>query len=118
MFTAYVKVNSLELERKLQEMERRTGDARPVFARLGEDFVQEFTQNFPAKGTRLGSQWARLSPATILQKARLGFGTDILVRTGKLRDSFKILKTTKRSVEIGTKVGYAGYHQGGTRNMP
>jgi phage gpG-like protein len=63
-----------------------------------------------------------LAPSTLAEKARLGYPSDILVRTGELRDSLtdpgRAMKIGATEATYGTDVFYAGYHQDGTTKMP
>ncbi len=66
-----------------------------------------------------------MTPAYAARKRREGYGSRILTRTGHLRISLTnsrhpdfVYRPQKLSVEIGTRVPYAQYHQRGTRKMP
>lgn len=89
----------------------------PLFRRyVLEDFVIE--------GARSGSRWAALSPGYAAWKAEHAPGKGILVLSGALKASLvgdgagSVVRATATSLEIGTTVPYAMYHQTGTRHMP
>ena len=91
---------------------------KKAFNQIGDMLVDEYEQNFPTEGARLGKKWKKLTAGSLAQKARLGYGGQpILVRTGKMMSNFK--KEVKRlSVRVHNPTSYYQYHQLGTPNMP
>lgn len=66
-----------------------------------------------------GQQWAPLSPKTITERLRKGFGASpILYRTGRLFNSIQLARDGEFSRVIKTDVEYASYLQSGSENMP
>ena len=65
-----------------------------------------------------------LAPSTLARKARGGYSGVILVRTEALRDSLTgrgsntIAIVRPMQLTVGTKLGYGGYHQTVTGQMP
>src|SRR3990167_5907422 len=51
----------------------------------------------------LGSPWPKLKASTLKEKLKSGFQTNILVRTGKLRESFSTTELTKDKLKITSK---------------
>jgi phage gpG-like protein len=45
-------------------------------------------------------------------------GRQQLVKTGRLRQSIRVLKRTNNSITVGSSVPYAKYHNEGTKNLP
>ena len=110
-------------------------DLRPVWEDIYDDFLKRERSLFTVEGAQgsptreLGSSgswgpWAPLDPMYAARKRAQGFGSKILVRTGRLRDSLTsrgadaVFDPQPLSVAVGTGVPYAGYHQTGTRRMP
>lgn len=67
------------------------------------------------------SSWAPLKPATIKAKKRAGYGSQPLISSGALAHSGRIVKTTTRTVTVGSdrRVGsesLAAIHQLGTKD--
>lgn len=119
MYSMRITVDDAKLRADMAELIRRGKDLRPVWNEVGEDFANEFKEDFSENGARIGESWAALKPSTLMQKARLGFGgLPTLVRTGALRDSFRVLDIGNLFVKIGTTVDYSIYHQMGTKFMP
>lgn len=60
-------------------------DLEPVLLnQVGTYLYQQEEQNFEDRGATFNAPWAALKPATVREKAQLGFGDQDLVRTGKL----------------------------------
>lgn len=84
---------------------------KKAFNDIGDMLVEEYKDNFPVEGRRLGPRWEKLKKATAIQKARLGYGArPILVRTGKLMMGFK-KQVTNLMVRVYNPVKYFRYHQ-------
>lgn len=90
-------------------------------------FRRVVKQNFDSAGKLASPRWAPLSPRTLLEKARRGFGgkpimrrTDRLYRSLTLgvRTSDSVVEVTPTSLRFGTSVEYAGFHQRGGRHLP
>lgn len=110
-------------------------DLRPVWEDIYDDFLRRESVVFAAEGN-VGSKsremgggawgpWAPLDPMYAARKRAKGFGSKILVRTGRLRDSLTtrgsadaVFEPSPLGMAVGTKTPYAGYHQTGTRHMP
>jgi len=111
-------------------------DLRPVWEDLYDDFLQGEKSVFAAEGNagsptrEMGSSgswgpWAPLNPDYAARKQAQGYGTKILVRTGRLKGSLTershadaVFQPRELGMSLGTRVPYAGYHQTGTSRMP
>ena len=77
-----------------------------------------FRQAFQSNGF---GRWPKLAASTIAQKAREGFPSTPLVRTGYYRRSAERLENmriTRTELEITSPVRYAIYHENGTSRIP
>jgi len=110
-------------------------DLRPVWEDLYDDFLKRERVLFVRQGNS-GSPtremetagpwgaWAPLNPAYAARKRAQGFGSKILVRTGRLMDSLTqrnhpdaVFMPMPTSMSFGTRVPYSGRHQTGTTSM-
>ena len=96
---------------------------------IGEDLLGDFAVNMVSEGGLFagGGTWAPLAAATVAERRRLGYGGEhpILFRTGALAQSLasrgapgNVFEVSATTLEVGTEIAYAGYHQRGTRKMP
>ncbi len=113
----------------------------PAWTLVGEDLLGDFAQNMIQEGGFFGSAngpknmgeaffggnyWPPLAASTLREKERLGYGgMPMLQREGHLLESLSrrgapgnIFETGPNSLAVGTSIGYAGFHQNGTRKMP
>jgi len=100
-----------QLSRRLRGLENDIKDFSPAFKKSASKLKSIFSRDvFSSRGQVIGEKWKRLSPYTVAQKARQGFPSDPLVRTGKMKNSF----TTKygpREATISNTAEYFKYHQ-------
>ena len=101
---------------------RRVSDLRPYWGQAAGVFFKHAQQTFDTQG--FGS-WRPLSPRYAAWKRQHYPSTLILERTGDLRRSLvsrstpnSIYREAPLSLELGTTVRYARYHQTGTSRMP
>lgn len=125
MFTLNFDVAGDEqLQRSFSRFTEHVKDYSPAFRAIAVEFFKGEEQQFESEGSHGSGGWSPLAPSTAEQKARLGYPPDILVRTGKLKNSLASMSgDTVRDVQphmlrLGTTVPYAIYHQKGTRRMP
>lgn len=74
-------------------------------------------RNFNSGGRSQDPPWAPLAPGTRVQKARLGYSLNPLVRTGHLRQSFAPIADAERAgvgARASVGVDYAAVHETGT----
>lgn len=99
-----------------QKIAMLTGSLNPKqFTRaVGLVFLRWIDQNFKSQGTE--KKWAPLKPSTIAGRRKgKGSGTaQTLQDTGRLKQSFSILKDDGSSVTVGTNLFYAKFHHVGT----
>ncbi len=122
-----------QVSRVLAVSAARVKDLSGAFEQIAEDFhkgerrvfaVQGAVGEAPSEsGVGTWEKWADLNPDYAAWKRKKGFGTKILVKTGRLRASLaladfdgSIQVINKLSLELGTSVPYAQYHQTGTKN--
>jgi len=70
--------------------------------------------------TTKSSAWKPLALSTRSQREELGFNgaRPILVRTGRLKNGFKVKRITNDQLVIENNVPYAATHQNGTSKIP
>ncbi len=91
----------------------------PLLEELGDIMSEAQQENFASQGTAFGQPWAALAPSTLGEKARRGFSSEPMVRTGALRDAAGQFIAVDGgegggAVETGfdlNAVPYAQYHQ-------
>lgn len=109
-----------ELRRKLEQLQLFLADLRPFWPLLVPVFIGWMRDQFSSEGGWGGHQWAPLSPAYAVEKARTHPGRTILIRDGDLRRaaSQPRRETTPRTLTLWIDDPKAGYHQDGTDRMP
>ncbi|WP_298079769.1 phage virion morphogenesis protein [uncultured Cardiobacterium sp.] len=93
--------------RKLKQLAERGEDITPVLDELGEDEVTRVMLRFENSEAPDGSIWEDL-------KVRAG---KPLMDTGRLYQSV-VAHVANDSLQVGTNVSYAPYHQFGTERIP
>lgn len=88
-------------------------------------FYRSELEHFVTEGGSTGPRFAPLSLSYALWKRRHAPGRGILQRWGALKASLTsesapdaIVRMTTSTLDVGTGVSYARYHQFGTRRMP
>lgn len=110
-----------QIARVLTRIGSRVSDLREPFSGMADDFFGNIEpEQFATEGSRGGEAWPPLAESTLRRKPP---GLPILVRTGALRASFaggaeSVRKLGRRSMEIGTSVSYAAFHQTGAGPTP
>ena len=101
-----------QLSRTLQGLSTSVKDFRKPLTQSANRLISVFSRDvFDSEGGAIAEKWARLSPHTVAQKARLGYGSKgILERTGKMRRSFDSVVESTQAV-IGNTAEYFKYHQ-------
>jgi len=110
----------------LNGMQDRAKNPRESFFAIADEFAKHEGTVFNQQGAVEGfAGWAPLSPNYVAEKAAEGYGSRILIRTGKLRmsltdktDANFVFRLTPKRLVIGTSVPYAKFHRRGTSNMP
>jgi hypothetical protein len=100
-----------QLSRVLIGMGTNLKDFSEPFGRSADYLQKTFSKDvFDTQGRAIGERWKRLSPATVAQKARLGFFLGPLIRTGHMRDNFQKIVSSNQAV-IYNPTPYFKYHQ-------
>ena len=101
----------------LRDSSNRSENLKPAYERLSSDIFKFFKKRFDTSGRYGGKPWQRKAPATI-QNSR---STKPLINTRRLERSFtkrggdNLLRATDDSLEVGSRLDYAAYHQAGFR---
>ena len=100
-----------QISRNLEGLKHNLKNFKEPFKDASNMLVGIFSKDvFSTKGSVIGEQWARLSPMTIKQKAKRGFGSEPLIATGTMQGSFRTIVETDKAV-IYNKSDYFKYHQ-------
>ena len=107
-----------ELSRVLIGLGADLKDFRQPFNSSAEYLKRTFsTDVFNTQGRAIGEKWKRLSPATVAEKARLGYLSGPLIRTGLMQSSFRSIVQTDQAVVYNT-APYFKYHQSNAPRGP
>ena len=91
------------------------------------EFLQDVAVPYLRKDIRRAFQshgyrtWRPLAQSTVAQKAKGGYSTAPLVRTGRYQrttESLKGLRVRRNVLELDSPIPYAVYHEYGTRRIP
>jgi phage gpG-like protein len=100
-----------QLSRVLIGVGKSLSDFRQPFGSSAQYLKRTFSKDvFASQGQAIGERWKRLSPATVAEKARLGYFSGPLIRTGRMQNSFQSIVSTDQAVVYNT-AEYAKYHQ-------
>lgn len=100
-----------QLSRSLRGLSSKVKDFREPFGRAAKNLKNTFERDvFSTRGGVIRERWARLSPYTVAQKARSGYPEAPLIRTGKMKRSFRSIVSTNQAI-IYNDVNYFKYHQ-------
>jgi phage gpG-like protein len=115
----------LQVSRLFSRFGEKVADITPALKKIRSSFYQIEKKQFSSQGGYGSAGWAPLSEAYAVRKAKLFPGKGILEATGDLRKALTqsgafgnvdILEHS--SLVVGTNIGYAVYHQKGTKKMP
>src|SRR5215208_7237575 len=99
------------LSRRLEGLAADLDDLTVPFRKSANMLVGVFSKDvFSTQGAAIGEKWKRLSPYTVAQKARLGFPTEPLIRTGAMQRSFRSIVASDQAV-IHNVAPYFKYDQ-------
>lgn len=118
-------VDTSRLRRRFKAMSRRSQNFTPVYRWMMQELQKAHRKNFSREGSVPGNfPWKPLDPQYASWKLENYGAKGILVRTGDLKDSLtmnsargSVRDIGLRTAYFGTTIGYAKFHQGGTRNM-
>ena len=116
-------INFDEVFDRAERVVDRTADLRESGPDIDRAFARLESEQFASEGASgRGGRWAPLTRSTEAQKRGRG---QILVRTGRLRDSLTrtghaehVYRASESEIELGTSVPYAGRHQRGGKRLP
>ncbi|KMQ72814.1 phage virion morphogenesis protein [Marinobacter subterrani] len=104
------RIETERLERALQALADRGGNARPAFEAIGEDLLLSHRDRFDAQESPEGEPWEPLSEAYRKRKKRRK--DEILVLNTYLRDTQRY-RADADQLEYGSDRVYAATHQFG-----
>lgn len=112
-----------QVDRQLARFSDRAADASPAFEAIADQVAAQLLRNFSTQGRHASGGWSPLSPRYARWKAKRYPGAPILVRTGKMRREltrrpFGVERIGAQSMEVGTNLARAGYHQRGGGHLP
>lgn len=107
-----------QLSRVLLGLSAELSDLRQPFNSSAEFLKSTFSKDaFSTQGRAIGERWKRLSPATVAEKARLGYLQGPLIRTGRMQNSFASIVQSDQAVIYNT-AEYFRYHQSNQARGP
>lgn len=113
-----------EISRGFSRFADKVKDLSDAFREIVKDFHEGERRQFETGGGYGAGGWKPLAPSTVAFKSRYGLPSQVLVRTGLLRESligenpWSIAEVRKLEAIMGTKLTYGRYHQTGTEQMP
>lgn len=102
-----VRGDTSELRKLIAALNRPEKALQLVARAMAEEAIELTREGFSKESDPDGKGWAPTQR-----------GGRILQDTGRLRNSFRVMRVNARGFQIGTTVEYSGYHQSGTRRMP
>ena len=121
-----ITVDTRELLKLIADVKRRDAQGfRPVWDIVEKDLEKAHERLFQTEGAPVGG-WQPLEANSFYSKRSRGYGNrGILIRTGDLENSLTgfgnnkdgIRDKGRHTMEFGTRVQYAKFHQMGTRYM-
>jgi phage gpG-like protein len=113
-----------QLRRSLSRFGEHAKDLSEPFREIVKDFYKVEKKQFESEGGYGSGGWQPLSPRYAAWKAKKHPGRPLMVVSGLLKESllgenpYSIENVTPKSMEVGTVVNFAIYHQKGTSKMP
>lgn len=106
----------------------RATEAKPVIKQIVDKVLYRNRRGFETRGATTGTYWAPLTANTVERKKRQSHtadpfaplrDTDALMKSLSERGaSFQELDESDDGFTLASKLGYSGYHAGGTSKMP
>lgn len=109
-----------KVARTIRTMDKRVDNLAPVWRQIGSYIARNNRMQFTTRGAHYGRKWKPLSPRTIADKLRKGYGRAPLVRTGGLKSEFtgrpmRVERYGAHSATYGSDSRLATWQQYGTR---
>jgi len=105
-----IKIKADEVEKKLNELQQKGKNLKPLFNQIGYTLIDIVEENFESESF-LGKPWTPLKESTKKQKAKKGY-TKTLQNRGHLAESIDFEATNDKLI-LGTNLEYAPIHQFG-----
>lgn len=106
-------------KRKLREIKIRAEFPDRAWQAVGRYLAREVDKQFLTRGGNFGTPWKPLATSTIIQKRRLGYTPQPLVRTGQMKRGFlypAVVKDARGSTaSFGSDSDIASYQHHGTK---
>lgn len=123
-FSLSITVDDTAVVLSLDNFANRLGDFRRFWREFyAPKFLNDILENFHTQGGSVGG-WRSLSPRYAAWKRSVVGNKPILVFSGAMRDSFvignanNVLKVTKSSATIGSRLPRVMYHTKGMGRLP
>lgn len=101
----------VQLARRLRITADEIKDWTPAFQEAADRLKNIFsTDVFKTQGGIIGESWSPLKPKYLAQKVKTGYPSDILIKTGKMQNSFWTEVHPDHAI-IGNASPYFKYHQ-------
>jgi len=112
MYLSFSIEGEQQLSRRLRGITAKLDDFSVPFGRSARKLLNTFQNDvFSTKGGAVGEKWAPLSPYTLADKDRKGYGNKgPLIRTGLMKDSFTS-EVDRNAFVIYNTAEYFKYHQ-------
>lgn len=112
-----VEVNATPAIRRFGLLASESRDRTQPNRQLATQLTGWVLRNFQSGGSQQTPPWAPLKSSTAKEKARKGYSSTPLVRTGHYRQSFRPFWTND-TAGTGSEVPYSKYHETGTKHLP
>jgi phage gpG-like protein len=111
------EVNAAAVLERFRVLVNESKDRRVPNRQLSVQLQGWVLRNFQQGGSLQTPSWAPLKPSTAKEKARKGYSSKPLERTGHLRQSFRPFYDNDMA-GVGSEVPYSQYHETGTATLP
>jgi phage gpG-like protein len=124
MYITFEVAGDEQLKRSFSRFGEHAKDLSEPFREIVKDFYKIEKKQFESEGGYGSGGWQPLSPRYAAWKAKKYPGRPLMVVSGLLKESllgenpYSIENVTPKSMEVGTVVNFAVYHQKGTCKMP
>jgi phage gpG-like protein len=124
MYITFEVAGDEQLKRSFSRFGEQAKDLSEPFREIVKDFHKIEKKQFESEGGYGSGGWQPLSPRYAEWKAKKHPGRPIMVLSGLLKESllgdnpYSVENITPKSMEVGTVVNFAIYHQKGTSKMP